>query len=96
MVDVAQLRATQQAANSELDKGAVTGPALPASTVDGTNTTGRTLLGRISSGTVTVFKVDGVTVGGMTTGEWFILRDGSTFNITYSVAPTLQWFEFAA
>ncbi len=42
---------------------------------------------------MTVFKVDGVTIGGMTTGEWFRLRPNSTFNITYSVAPTLQWFD---
>lgn len=93
MVDVAQLKATQDAANEVKARGAVAGPALPASTVDGTNTTGKTLIGRISSGTVTVFKIDGVTIGGMTTGEWFRLRAGSTFNITYSVAPTLQWFE---
>lgn len=93
MVDVDQLRTTQAASDAKKIDGAVSGPALPASTVDGVNTTGKTLLGRISAGTVTVFKVDGVTIGGMTTGEWFWLRAGSTFNITYSVAPTLQWFE---
>jgi hypothetical protein len=94
MVDVEQLRTTQKASDAVKSKVAVTGPALPASTVDGTNTTGKTLLGRISAGTVTVFKVNGVTVGGMTTGEWFFLKPGDTFNITYSVAPTLQFFEF--
>ena len=92
MVDVQQLRATQDAANDETARGAVTGPALPASTVDSTPAA-ETLIGRISAGTVTVFKIDGVTIGGMTTGEWFRLRKGSTFNITYSVAPTLQWFK---
>lgn len=92
MVDVAQLQATQRAVEDSTPKGAVNGPALPASTVDGVNDTGKTLRGRISSGTVTVFKIDGVTIGGMTTGEWFTLRPNSTFNITYSVAPTLQWF----
>ena len=93
MVDVAQLRITQAAADAEKSSGAITGPALPASTVDGVNDKGFTLLGRISAGTVTVFKIDGVTIGGMTTNEWFTLRPGQTFNITYSVAPTLQWFE---
>ena len=92
MVDVAQLRATQAAAEYDSPKGAVNGPALPASTVDGVNDTGKPLRGRISGGTVTVFKIDGVTIGGMTTGEWFYLRPNSTFNITYSVPPTLQWF----
>jgi len=93
MVDVQQLRATQDAANDERVKGAVTGPALPASTVPGTNTTGKDLICRISSGTVTVVAVDGVVLAGVTTGEWFFVHDGSTFAITYSVAPTLQWFE---
>ena len=94
MVDVAQLRTTQAAADAGKTKGALSnGPALPASTVDGVNETGKTLWGRISSGTVTVVKVDGVTIGGMTTGDWIRVRPFSTFNITYSVAPTLQWFE---
>lgn len=91
MVDVAQLQATLDADNSEKARGAISGPALPASTVESAPAE-QTLLGRISAGTVTVFKIDGVTIGGMTTGEWFKLRAGSTFNITYSVAPTLQWF----
>lgn len=91
MVDVAQLQATLDAENDELARGAISGPALPASTVESAAAE-QTLLGRISAGTVTVFKIDGVTIGGMTTGEWFRLRKGSTFNITYSVAPTLQWF----
>lgn len=94
-MDVQQLRATQAAADDLKTKGAVTTgvPALPATGVPGTNTTTKTLRGRISAGTVTVFKVNGVTIGGMTTGEWFWLRPGDTFEITYSVAPTLQWFE---
>lgn len=94
-MDVEQLRVTQAAANDLKSKGLVTAgvPALPASGVAGTNTTTKTLKGRISAGTVTVFKIDGVTIGGMTTNEWFTLRPGSTFEITYSVAPTLQWFE---
>jgi hypothetical protein len=89
MVDVQQLQATR----NSIAKGlAPSGPALPASTVDGTNNTGMDLRCRISAGTVTVVSVDGVVLGGVTTNEWFYVRAGSTFNITYSVAPTLQWF----
>lgn len=94
MVDVAQLRETERAANDVKVKGALTnGPALGASDAVVTNNTGKKLNGRISGGTVTAFKIDGVTIGGMTTGEWFQLRPDSTFAVTYSVAPTLQWFE---
>lgn len=94
MVDVQQLQATQAAANAEKTDGTISNPpALPASTVAGTNTTGKDLLCRISAGTVTVVKVDGVTLGGVTTGEWIFVRAGSTFELTYSVAPTMQWFE---
>lgn len=89
MVDTKQLQATLDAQ----PRGIVpNGPALPASTVNGTNTTGTDLLCRISAGTVTVVSVDGVVLGGVTTNEWFFVRNGSVFNITYSVAPTLQWF----
>ncbi len=94
MVDVAQLKATQNAANSAKTKGTLSnGPALPATGVAGTNNTGKNLWGRISAGTVTVVKVDGVVLGGVTTNEWIRVRAGSTFELTYSVAPTLQWFE---
>lgn len=93
MVDVQQLRATQAASDQEKVDGTVTGPTLGASTVAVENETDMVLWGRISSGTVTVVKVDGVTIGGLTTGDWIRLRPGSTFAITYSVAPTLQWFE---
>jgi hypothetical protein len=88
MVDVPQLQATR----ASLPKGLFVGPTLPASTVDGTNNSGYDLRCRISAGTVTVVAVDGVVLGAVTTNEWFYVRNGSTFNITYSVAPTLQWF----
>lgn len=94
-MDVQQLRATLDAANDLKTKGALTTgvPVLGATGVAVPNATSKTLLGRISAGTVTAFAIDGVTIGGMTTGEWFQLRPGSTFAVTYSVAPTLQWFE---
>lgn len=64
-------------------------PALAASTVVMTNTSGFSVTTHISSGTVTVVKVDGVTTG-LTSGS-FRLKRGSTLSITYSVAPTLAW-----
>lgn len=89
MVDVQQLQATRNA----VQRGIVTSaPTLPASTVDGTNASGMDLMCRISAGTVTVVSVDGVVLGGLTTNDWFFVPAGSKFNITYSVAPTLQWF----
>lgn len=64
-------------------------PSLAASTVAMTNTSGFPVTTHVSSGTVTVIKVDGVTTG-LTSGS-FRLKRGSTLTITYSVAPTLAW-----
>lgn len=64
-------------------------PALAASTVAMTNTSGFSVTTHVSAGTVTVIKVDGVTTG-LTSGS-FRLKRGSTLTITYSVAPTLAW-----
>lgn len=92
MVDVQQLQATRNAANAALDDGDWTGkPAIPASTVAATNTTSSPMWVEIAAGTVTVVKVDNVTIGARTSGM-FIVRPGSTIAITYSVAPTWQWF----
>jgi hypothetical protein len=55
-----------------------------------TNTSGWTVEVGISSGTVTVVKKNGVTLTAITSGR-ITLRPGATLNITYSVAPTLQW-----
>lgn len=64
-------------------------PSLAASTVAMANTSGFPVTAHVSSGTVTVIKVDGVTTG-LTSGS-FRLKRGSTLSITYSVAPTLAW-----
>ena len=78
------------ASEADYDDGAwATAPALAASTVAMTNTSGRTVNVYVSSGTVTVIKVDDVTTG-LTSGA-FRLRPGSALKITYSVAPTLAW-----
>jgi hypothetical protein len=55
-----------------------------------TNTSGFPVVVGISSGTVTVVAVDGVTLTAITSGRVRLRRD-STLAITYSVAPTLQW-----
>jgi hypothetical protein len=92
MVDVQQLQATQNAANDSIADGDWTGkPAVPASTVAATNTSSRPMWVEIAAGTVTVVKVDNVTIGARTSGAFFV-RPGSTIAITYSVAPTWQWF----
>jgi hypothetical protein len=90
VVDVAQLRTTQAAANDLAPDGAWSGaPSLAASTVAMTNTSGYNVNVYVSAGTVTVIKVDDVTTG-LTAGS-FRLRPGSALKITYSGAPTLAW-----
>jgi len=92
MVDVQQLKATQAALESGYATGDWTSkPAVPASTVAATNTSDSTMWVEVAGGTVTVVKVDGVTIGARTSGM-FLVRPGSTIAITYSVAPTWQWF----
>lgn len=78
--------------NSKIPDGDWTSkPAIPASTVTATNTNKRPMFVEIAGGTVTVVKVDAVTVGARTSGMFYV-RPGSTIAITYSVAPTWQWF----
>jgi len=92
MVDVQQLAVTQAAADEEAPVGAWAGaPALAASTVAMTNTSGRRVVVGISAGTVTAVEKNGVTLTAVTTPAQVTLRPGSTLAITYSVAPTLQW-----
>jgi hypothetical protein len=91
MVDVAQLRTTQAAENLTRPNGTWSGaPALAASTVDMKNTSGYDVEVGVSGGTVTVIKKNGVTLTATTAGR-FRLRPNATINITYSVAPTMQW-----
>lgn len=90
MVDVQQWNTTKAAADAAAPDGAWAGaPALAASTVAMTNTTAYPVTVYVSSGTVTVVKVDDVTTG-LTSGG-FRLKPGSALKITYSVAPTLAW-----
>lgn len=91
-MDDKQLLVLQGVVNDGTAKGDWTGkPAIPASTTPVTNNSGRNMFVEIAGGTVTVVKVDGVTVGARVAGSFFV-RAGSTIAITYSVAPTWQWF----
>ena len=92
-MDEEQFRTTEREANEGLSKGDWSGkPAIAASTTPVTNNADRTMWVEIAGGTVTVVKVDGVTIGARTSGM-FLVRSGSTIAITYSVAPTWQWFQ---
>lgn len=89
MVGTKELQATR----ANIPRGTWDGaPAIPLSDTPVTNNTGLDMMVRLAAGTVTVVKIDGVTVTGVTTGEWVPLRAGSTIQLTYSVAPTWQWF----
>lgn len=65
-------------------------PSVPATTVAQTNNYGYPCLVTISGGTVTVIKINSVTTG-LTSGA-FTVGAGETIAITYSVAPTWQWY----
>ena len=69
---------------------AVAQPAVPATTVAATNTTGVDCMVYVTGGTVTAIAVGG-TATGLTSGAFHVLA-GSTITLTYSVAPTWQWF----
>ena len=66
-------------------------PAIPATTVAAENTSGYDMMVEVTGGTVTVVKVDNVTIGTRVAGP-FLVRNGSNIALTYSVAPTWQWF----
>jgi hypothetical protein len=89
-MDVQQFLVTKAAVDAEAPQGAwADAPDLAASTVAMVNDSGYDVAVYVSSGTVTVIKVDDVTTG-LTSGS-FVLRSGSALKITYSVAPTLAW-----
>jgi len=68
----------------------VTTPAVPASTVNETNTNPKPVTVYVRGGTVTNITVDGVALG-FTSGT-FRVNSGGTIAITYSVAPTWFWY----
>ncbi len=89
MVDVQQLRATVAADEDEVGTSWADAPAVAASTVGMTNTSGRKVLACVVGGTVTVIKINDVTTGA--TAGPILLRPGAVLKITYSGAPTINW-----
>lgn len=67
----------------------VSSPAVPATTVAATNSTGTVVAVTISAGTLTSVVVNGVQAG--TTAGTYLVPVGGTISITYSVAPTWAW-----
>lgn len=67
----------------------VTTPAVPASTVAASNTSGQWLAVAITGGTLTSVVINGTQAG--TTAGSYSLPPGGTISITYSVAPTWAW-----
>lgn len=65
-------------------------PAVPASGTAYTNVTGYDCTAYVTGGTVTAVAVGGTSTG-LTSGP-FRVPAGSTITLTYSVAPTWQWF----
>jgi len=91
-MDDTQLNELMEVRNSKKPLGDWTGkPAIAATTVAVENTSGYDMLVEVTGGTVTVVKVDTVTVGARVSGS-FLVRAGSSIALTYSVAPTWQWF----
>lgn len=70
----------------------VTQPSVPASTVAATNTTGCDCTVFINGGTVSAVAVGGTATGITATNRSVRVPAGQTITLTYSVAPTWQWF----
>jgi hypothetical protein len=94
-MDVQQLNVTRVAAAESNPTGLWAGaPALAATTVDMVNTSGFDVLVTVTAGTVTSVKKNGVALASAAVaapGLPVHLRPGHKLNVTYSVAPTLQW-----
>lgn len=91
-MDNDQLKTLEAVNNAETPLGDWSAkPAIPATTVAAVNTSGRNMFVEVTGGTVTAVKVDTVTVGSRVAGLFYV-RAGSSIALTYSVAPTWQWF----
>ena len=72
-----------------LSAPAVASPAVPATTVAATNSTGTVVAVTISGGTLTAVTVNGTQAG--TTAGTYLVPVAGTISVTYSVAPTWAW-----
>lgn len=75
------------------DGRTVTSPAVPASTVPVTNTTGKTVSVRIGGGAYTVVTINSFGMSKASNGDWtsWVLPPGQTIAITYTSAPLWSW-----
>jgi hypothetical protein len=75
------------------DGRTVTAPAVPASTVAVTNTTGKTVSVRIGSGAYTAVSINGFSMAKASNGDWtsWVLPPGQTIAVTYTSAPLWSW-----
>lgn len=71
-------------------RGGVSAPGVPASTTPLTNQTGYDCMVLVTGGTVTQLAIGGTNTG-LTSG-WFRVPSQQTITLTYSAAPTWQWF----
>lgn len=67
----------------------VASPAVPATTVAATNSTGTVVNVTVTGGTLTVVSVNGTQAG--TTAGTYLVPVAGTIAITYTVAPTWAW-----
>lgn len=85
-----------QGPQSRAPVSSVTQPAVPASTVAATNTTGVACVVYVVGGTLTVISVGGVATGitaaaAAGAAHTILVAPGQTIAITYTVAPTWTW-----
>lgn len=71
---------------------AVAQPAVPASTTNATNNSGVDCTVHIAGGTISAITIGGSATGLTATPATVRVPAGQTINITYTVAPTWQWF----
>lgn len=74
------------------DRGNVTAPAVPATTVALVNPFYRHAFVTVTGGTVSVIAVDGVATGFVATGATVIVPSGKSITLTYAVEPTWKWW----
>lgn len=90
-MDVQELNVTSEAAIASNPSGLWTGaPALAATTVPMFNTSGHAVWVDVNGGTVTAISINGVATG-FTAGS-FRVAPNQSLSITYSAAPTVNWY----
>ena len=79
------------ARNDGLNPSAISSPAIPASGIALTNTTGVRCTIYVTGGTVTGYAVNGQTIPGLSGAQKFEMQPGESITLTYSAAPSWTW-----